>query len=155
MSLSVICVVSAPANITRGLSILFSGRYHNSKFAISIGLQIASAALIGIISLINSIKYGKRITREETLTPNERADSTVNRYLLSIAMIIMGGILFGLGVILLQKQWHDYSIISIHFQGVIVSSITVLLSLICFLYISLKLLLIVLLLTYYDLKFYS
>ena len=114
--------------MTRILSIFLAGHYNDSRFAIPMGFQMASGVLLGIISLITSIKYGKRITREETLTPNDSVDSAVNRFPLSIAMIIVGGALFGLGIALLQEQWHDYSIISIHFQGVIVSFIIILLS---------------------------
>ncbi|EDV21139.1 uncharacterized protein TRIADDRAFT_60414 [Trichoplax adhaerens] len=117
LSLGIVGVVLSPANITRLFCILFGGGYNQPRWYLPMTFEIAGTAVFGIVSLIVAIQQGKRIQNRGSISQSY-AVSGINRFTLSIIMVILGIIVFGLAVAILQERWYRFSVISIHFHGV-------------------------------------
>ena len=102
---------------TRLFLTLFSNDYHSVGFAVPLGFQIGLTVLIIMASLLIAIKQGRLLTPQSTSTTSDG----INKFSLSVVMIIKGGVVFGLGVAILQERYFEFSVLPLHFFGVVVS----------------------------------
>lgn len=121
-SLGTLLSVMIPANLTRLIMVMFSTGSNQASWFVPVGIEVSATAIVGVIALIVTIKQGKRIQNKGSNSMSY-ATTGIDRYSLSIFMIILGVVLFGLATAILLERWEHFSVISIHFHSVVVSPI--------------------------------
>lgn len=119
LSLSIMSAVVTASSAARLFLTLFSNNSGFVGFILPLAFQIGLTLLITIASLLIAVKQGRLMLAQSSSTSH----SGISKFYLSVAMIINGGVIYGLSIAILQERWPNFSMLSLHFFGVIVSSI--------------------------------
>ncbi|RDD45138.1 hypothetical protein TrispH2_002922 [Trichoplax sp. H2] len=116
LSLSIMSAVISSASTARLFIDLFENDYNQIRYSMPTGFQIASTLVIDFVSLVIVVKQGKLLSSQE----GRQSHRGISKFPLSIVMIITGGIIYGLGLAIFSERFFNFSVISLHFQGVVI-----------------------------------